>query len=63
MLMKVKSAMQGRPEAQSYDERSKHQIAEVGIADVTEEDERSEECGRSRTFLKKKGEVKDEIEE
>jgi hypothetical protein len=54
MLMKAKSAMQGRPEAQSYDERSKHQIAEVGIADVTEEDERSEECGRSRTFFLKK---------
>jgi hypothetical protein len=54
MLMKAKSAMQGRPEAQSYDERSKHQIAEVGTADVTEEDERSEECGRSRTFFKKK---------
>jgi len=54
MLMKAKSAIQGKPEARSYDERSKHQIAEVGIADVTEEDERSEECGRSRTFFLKK---------
>jgi hypothetical protein len=57
MLMKAKSAMPGRPEARSYDEKSRHRSAEMEIADVFEKMSRAKSVEEVEVVTK--GEVKD----